>query len=288
MAQYGRKTADKLDMPLKKMSVVTAWLGDNGYGSAFEGANEIYILAVASKSLVTYNEAAAADSYGSITLSTPSDTSFAIDYNKAVATRFQRTQLQDVPIADLANDWAAQQISEVFIPDFDEYALNKMVAAVPVANKVTVGPVLSTENLSLKFGQAVNKARVAGAKNTNQMVAWISYEFSANLAAQINFTGSDAGYKDAEAGYLGKHKGVVCIDTPDEYFNGAIKVLIADKRAVVNIRPKVSTGEVQVLNKVEGFDGKEVRIRLRTLTFVLPERAENLAVITDGYSSPVA
>lgn len=285
MAQYGRRTADKLDMPLKKLSVVTQYLGDNGYGSAFEGSNEIYIMAIASKSLVTYNESAAADAYGSITLSTPSDTTFAIDYNKAVATRFQRTQLQDVPIADLANDWAAQQISEEFIPDFDEYALNKIAAAVPVANVVTVGANLENEKLSLKFGYAINKARVAGAKNTNQMIAWINYDFAANLANQINFTGSDAGYKDAEAGYLGKHKGVICVETPNEYFNGAIKVIVADKRAVVNIRPKVSTGEVQILNRVEGFDGKEVRIRLRTLTFVLPNKAKNIAVISDGTSS---
>lgn len=285
-SQYGRKTADKLDMPLKKLSVVTQYLGDNGYGSSFEGANEIYIMAIASKSLVTYNESAAADSYGTITLSTPSDTTFAIDYNKAVATRFQRTQLQDVPISDLANDWAAQQISEVFIPDFDEYALNKIVAAVPVANTVTVGANLEAETkLSLKFGYAINKARVAGSTNTNSMIAWMNYDFAANLSNQINFTGSDAGYKDAEAGYLGKHKGVICIETPNEYFNGAVKVLVADKRAIVNIRPKVSTGEVQVLNKVEGFDGKEVRIRLRTLTFVLPNKVNNLAVITDGASS---
>lgn len=288
MAQYGRRTADKLDMPLKKLSVVTQWLGDNGYGSAFEGSNEIYIMAIASKSLVTYNESAAADSFGSITLSTPSDTAFAIDYNKAVATRFQKTQLQDVPIADLAMDWAAQQISETFIPDFDEYALNKMVAAVPVGNRITVGADLEAETkLSLKFGYAINKARVAGATNTNSMVAWLNYDFAANLANQINFTGSDAGYKDAEAGYLGKHKGVVCIETPNEYFNGAVKVLIADKRAVVNIRPKASTGSIQVIDKVEGFDGKEVRIRLRTLTFVLPNKVNNLAVITDGYSSVV-
>lgn len=285
MAQYGRKTADKLDMPLKKLSVVTQYLGDNGYGSAFDGSNEIYIMAVASKSLVTYNEAVAADSFGTVTLSTPSDTAFAIDYNKAVATRFQATQLQDVPIADLANDWAAQEISEEFIPDFDEYAINKIRAAVPVGNQITVGANLEAEDLSLKFGRAVNKARVAGAKNTNMMLAWIGYEFAAVLASQINFTGSDAGYKDAEAGYLGRHKGVACIETPDEYLGGAVKVLIADKRAVVNIRPKVSTGQVQVLNKVEGFDGKEVRIRLRTLTFVLPNKVKNLALITDGYSS---
>lgn len=285
MAQYGRRTADKLDMPLRKLSVVTQYLGDNGYGSAFEGANEIYIMAIAPKALVTYNESAAADAYGAITLSTPSDTAFAIDYNKAVATRFQRTQLQDVPISDLANDWAAQQISEVFIPDFDEYALNKIVAAVPVTNIVSVGNDLSTEKLSLKFEFAINKARVAGATSTNSMLAWLSYDFAAHLANQINFTGSDAGYKDAEAGYLGKHKGVICIETPNEYFNGAVKAIVADKRAIVNIRPKVSTGEVQVLNKVEGFDGKEVRIRLRTTTFVLPNKAKNLAVISDGSSS---
>jgi len=287
MAQYGRKTADKLDIPLKKLSVVTQYLGDNGYGAAFEGSNEIYIMAVASKSLVTYNESAASNAFGTITLSTPTDTTFTVDYNKAAATRFQRTQLQDVPIADLANDWAAQEISEMFIPDFDEYALNKIVAAVPVANRVSVGADLSTQDLSLKFGLAINKARVAGATNTNQMLAWISYDFAANLTSQINFTGSDAGYKDAEAGYLGKHKGVICIETDNQYFNGSVKVVVADKRAIVNIRPKVSTGQVQVLDKVEGFDGKEVRIRLRTLTFVLPNKVSNLAVILDGTSSVV-
>lgn len=281
---YGHSTANKMDAPLKKLSVVTQYLGDNGY--TFTGLNQIHVLSFSNGSTATYDESSASAPFGSIGLAVPTEEDLTLAYNKSMATRIQRTQQQDVPIDGLAAKWAAQQISEVFVPEHDEYSLGKIFAARPAANTVTVnGASLSSANLSLAFEQAVNKARVAGQKNTNMMVAWLSYTFASNLSAQINFTGSDEGYADAKAGYLGKHKGVVCVETPDDYFAAGTYVIVADKRAIVNVTPKISPEDFRVLREVPGFDGVEVQIRDRGDTFVLSKRAVNIASIEDSAST---
>lgn len=281
---YGHATVNKMDTPLKKLSVVTQYLGDNGY--SFNNLNQIHVLSFANGSTATYDEASASAPFGAIGLAVPDEESLTLAYNKSMATRIQRTQQQDVPIDGLAAKWAAQQISEVFIPEHDEYSLSKLFAARPASNTVTIsGAGIATANLSLAFEQAVNKARVAGNKNTNQMVAWLSYTYAAYLSAQINFTGSDAGYKDAQAGYLGKHKGVACVDTPDEYFADGTYVIVADKRAVINVTPKIRPEDFRVLREVPGFDGVEVQIRDRGDTFVLTKRAVNIATIEDSAST---
>lgn len=281
---YGHATANKMDMPLKKLSVVTQYLGDSGY--KFTGLNQIHVLSFANGSTATYDETSATAPFGSIGLAVPTEEDLTLAYNKSMATRIQRTQQQDVPIDGLAAKWAAQQISEVFIPEHDEYSLGKLRAARPAANTVTVdGSDLAGATLSLAFEQAVNKARVAGQKNTNQMVAWLSYTFASNLSAQINFTGSNEGYADAKAGYLGRHKGVVCVETPDDYFTAGVYVIVADKRAVVNVTPKIRPEDFRVLREVPGFDGVEVQIRDRGDTFVLSKRAANIATIEDSAST---
>lgn len=277
---YGKATVNKLDAPLKRLSVVSQYLGDNGY--KFTGLQTIHVLTFANESLVTYDESLAADAFGTPTLAAPTDSDFTIAYNKALARRIQRTQIQDVPVDGLAAQWAAQQISESFIPAHDAYSLGKLKAARPLGNVIAVGSNLAspTVALSLAFGQAVNKARVAGTTNTNQMVAWLSYDYAAYLAQAINFTGSDAGYKDAEAGYLGKHKGVVCVETPNEYFAGDdVYVIVADKRAIINVTPKMAPEDYRILKEIPGFDGVEVQIRDRGDTFVLSKRAVNIATV---------
>jgi len=284
---YGRGTANKMDAPLKKLSVVTQYLGDNGY--TFTGRNEIYVLSFANGSTATYNEASATAPFGTPGLAVPTEQTLTLAYNKSMITRIQRTQQQDVPIDGLAAKWAAQQISEVFIPEHDEYSLTKIWAARPSANAVTVTAAqvtpTGTEKLSYKFELAINKARVAGNKNTNMMVAWLSYTFASVLAAQINFTGSDQGYKDAQAGYLGKHKGVVCVETPDDYFVTGTYAIVADKRAVVNVTPKIDPEDYRILREVPAFDGVEVQLRDRGDTFVLGKRVGNIATIEDVAST---
>ena len=282
---YGNATANKMDMPLKQLSVVTQYLGDQGY--SFTGLNQIHVLSFANGSTATYDESSASAPFGTINLAVPTEEDLTLAYNKSMATRIQRTQQQDVPIDGLAAKWAAQQISEVFIPEHDEYSLGKLRAARPAANIVAfAGSGIATDtSLSLYFEQAVNKARVAGNKNTNQMVAWISYTYAAYLAKLIQFTGSDEGYADAKAGYLGRHKGVVCVETPDEYFTAGTYVIIADKRAVVNVTPKIRPEDFRVLREVPGFDGVEVQIRDRGDTFVLGKRVGNIATIEDTAST---
>lgn len=279
---YGRGTANKLDAPLKKLSVVTQYLGDNGY--SFNGKNEIYVLSFANGTTATYNEASATAPFGTIGLAAPTEQTLTLAYNKSMATRIQRTQEQDVPINGLAAKWAAQQISEVFIPEHDEYSLGKLKAARPVGNNVTM--TLGTDKASKKFEDAINKARVTGAKNTSSMVAWLGYNFASTLNSEINFTGSDEGYRDAKAGYLGRHKGVVCVEVPDAYLGTtgtspvkAVYAIIADKRAVVNVKPKMDPEDYRILKEVPGFDGVEVQIRDRADTFVLGKRVNNVATI---------
>lgn len=277
---YGHGTVNKMDTPLKNVSVFAPYVGDNGFKWA--GKNAIHILAFANGTTATYDEDSATAPFGTIGLAVPSETTLTLDYNKSMITRIQRTQEQDVPVANLAAKWAAQQISEVFIPEHDAYSLAKLSAARPVGNVIAAASAnWETTKLSKKFEQAINKARVAGAKNTNQMLAWLSYDFAAELSSQINFTGSDAGYKDAKTGYLGKHKGVVCIEVPNEYLVSGTHVIVADKRAIINVTPKMSPEDYDVLNKISGFSGSEVQLRDRAGTYVLPKRARNIATIEE-------
>lgn len=284
---YGRGTANKMDAPLKKLSVVTQYLGDNGY--SFSNRNEIYVLSFANGSTATYDESSATAPFGTPGLAVPTEQTLTLAYNKSMITRIQRTQQQDVPIDNLAAKWAAQQISEVFIPEHDEYSLNKIWAARPVANTITVTAAqltpAGTEKASYAFERAINKARVSGNKNTSMMVAWLSYTFASVLAAQINFTGSDEGYADAKSGYLGRHKGVVCVETPDDYFTTGTYALIADKRAIVNVKPKINPEDYRILREVPAFDGVEVQLRDRSDTFVLSKRVGNIASIEDVAST---
>ena len=56
-----------------------------------------------------------------------------------------------------------------------------------------------------------------------RMVSLVSSTYAAELADQINFTGSDAGYGDAiNKSFLGRLKGVTCVEVPDFYFPQAL------------------------------------------------------------------
>jgi len=68
-------------------------------------------------------------------------------YNKYKFLRIQDTLEQDTPIASIASKFARSWVYEKFIPDFDAYALTKIVAVRPAANKVTWNS--STDGVSL-------------------------------------------------------------------------------------------------------------------------------------------
>ena len=280
---YGIKTANKLEKPLKLLSVVTQHLGDNGY--TWTGALTVRSLYFTDGTLVSTNNSSATATWGVPGISTTANNDYTIDYDEGMVTRIPRQQQQDVPIDSLGAQWAAQQLSDVFIPAHDEYSLSKIEAAVPYANKIaialtTAGSITALPaGLNLAFQQAVNKARVAGNPNMNSMIAWVSYDFVAALRSQTNYTGSNLGFANAQNGMLGKYNGVTTVETPDIYFLAGTYVIIADKRAVINVTPKVAPEDFRILTQVPGFDGIEVQIRDRGATIPMLRRVQNLSLI---------
>lgn len=283
--QYGIKTANLLEKPLKQLSVVTQYLGDNGY--TWTGVYTVRSLYFNDGSLVSTNNSSATATWGTPGITNTLNNDYTIDYDEGMITRIPRQAQQDVPIDSLGAQWAAQQLSDVFIPAHDEYSLSKIEAAVPYANKIEItttggvwpNPNLPTSGLNLAFQQAVNAARVAGNPNMSQMVAWCSYNFVAALRAQTNYTGSNLGFANAQTGMLGKYNGVTTVETPDVYFMAGTYVIIADKRAVINVTPKVSPEDFRILTQVPMFDGIEVQIRDRGATIPMLRRVNNLSLI---------
>ena len=280
MATYGIKTANMLEKPLQKLSVVTQYLGDNGY--TWTGVLTVRSLYFNNGTLVATDNTSATATFGTPGISNTQGNDYTIDYDEGMVTRIPRSQQQDVPIDSLGAQWAAQQLSEVFIPAHDQYSLSKIEAAVPYANKVSFAlssGALPTSGLNLLFQQTINKARVVGNPNMNSMVAWVAWSFVAALRAQINFTGSDMGYANAQSGFLGKANGVATVEVPDNYFLAGTYVLVADKRAVINVTPKVAPEDFRILTQVPGFDGIEVQIRDRGATIPMLRRVANLSLL---------
>lgn len=287
----GRGTHNLLDRPLAISSVFTPYVGDNGY--SFTGMNTIYVLHNENGSLATYNESAAADAFGTVTLAVPQEDELTLDYNQSMIKRIQSTQIMDIPVQSYVKKWVAQQLDQVFVPAHDVYSLAKLAAARPTTNVVSTTPAnwtgsgAGTEKLSYKVGEAITKVTDLGG-DTNQMIGWVSTAFLNSLKAEISFTGSDAGYNDAKnAHYLGKHDGVTMVSVPSTYFPTGVCAIFADKRAIVNVKPKLDpkgNGYV-LLEKVPGFSGVEVQLRDRGATFVLSQKARNVSTIEDAAST---
>ena len=279
---YGRKTANVMDIPLSISSVVAPYLSDNNY--KWDGAQTVYVLSIANGSLANYDEADASTPFGSPTLVAPAEQTLTLAYNKSMLLRIQKTQMQDIPIGKFSKKVAMQQADEVFVPAHDAYSLGKILASRPVGNRVYI--TLSTDDIKLKFAQTISKARTGGGQTTN-MIAWVAYDFADRLTAAINFTGSDQGYKEAKNGYLGKYKGVKCAEVPDEYPGDGVYAIVSDKRAVVNVKPKMDPkGDgVVVIEKVPGFSGIEIQLRDRGDTFVLSQKVNAIASLEDETSA---
>lgn len=275
---YGTKTVNVMDIPLSISSVVAPYLGDNGY--KFEGSNSIRVLSISDGSLSTYDEGSATAPFGSASLVVPAEQVLTLAYNKSMLLRIQRTQMQDIPVSDFSKQVSMQQARDVFIPAHDAYSISKILASRPVGNKVTM--VLGTDDIKIKFSQTVDKSRTGGGE-VGKMVAWVGYEFATQLTAAINFTGSDKGYAEGKKGYLGMFKGVTIVEAPDAYLGTDVYVIVTDKRAVVNVTPKMdpSNGGVEVLDKVPGFSGIEIQLRDRSDTFVLSKKVNSVASLEE-------
>ena len=270
---YGKKTASIMDIPLSISSVVAPYLGDNGY--RFEGDNTIYVLSISNGSLGDYDESSATAPFGAPDLISPDEQTLTLAYNKSMLMRVQRTQIQDIPVSQFAKSAALQQIDQVFIPAHDAYSLAKILASRPADNKVTI--TIGTDDIKLKFKQTANKARTGGAEN-GSLIAWVGYDFAANLSVAINWTGADAGYADGKKGYLGMFDGVKTVEVPDAYLGSGVYMIVADKRAVINVTPKMDPKKDMVtIDPVPGFSGVEIQLRDRGDTFVLSKKVNALA-----------
>ena len=284
---YGTKTSSLMDSPLALRSVFAPYVGDNGY--KFNDAGTIQVINTPDGSLTNYNEASVAPV--SVGLVQNDLQTLSLAYNKAMFQRIQKTLIQDTPVANFAAKWAKQQIDDVFIPSHDIYSLNKVALGRATANDVEVTLVnseLPTSGLSKLFGKAFMNIRKNGAE-ARKSIAWVSDSFANELTDQITFTGSDIGYKDAKnSAFIGKHKGITCVAVPDDYFtvlgdnSRAVYVLMADKRAIINVTPKMSPEDYTVLTTMSGFSGVEVQMRDRSDTFVLGKKTGAIAVIRDA------
>ena len=278
---YGRKTANIMDVPLAVSSVVTQYLGDNGY--KFDGVNTIYVLSIADGTLSNYDETSATAPMGSPTLVVPDEQTLTLAYNKCMLLRIQRSQIQDIPVSQFSKTVAVQQANDVFVPAHDAYSLAKIFAARPSGNIQA----LDTAHYSLSFSKMVSKAKRYAGGNISSLVAWVSYTFKDEAGDQINFTGSEAGYANAKNGYLGKLAGVPCVETPDDYFFAGVYAIVVDKRAVVNVTPKMDpkAGGMTVIDPVPLFSGIEIQLRDRSDTFVLNKKVGCVASLEDSTST---
>lgn len=273
---YGTKTANIMDAPLNIASVFAPYVGDNGY--KFEGENSIRVLSIANGTLADYDEAHATAPFGAPSLVVPVEQVLTLAYNKSMLLRIQKTQMQDIPVGDFSKKVTMQQVDQVFIPAHDAYSIAKVLAARPVGNKVVWDGNTDTDDIKLQFSRMLDKARTGGA-DLNQVIAWVGYDFASVLTAAINFTGSDAGYADGKKGYLGMFKGAKTVETPDAYLGAGVYAIAADKRAIVNVTPKMDpkSGGVEVLEKVPGFSGIEIQLRDRADTFVLNKKVNAIS-----------
>lgn len=284
---YGKQTSNMMDTPLAVKSVFTPYVNDNNY--KFTGLGTIFVQSFADGSLVTYNENSVTP-VGSVALVGNVEQELTLAYNQAMFGKIQQTLIDDTPISGLAKKWAVQQVADVFVPAHDKYSLAKLIAARPSGNIQATVPASwagSTEKLAQTFGLAVNIVKNHGG-DPNQVVAWVTNSFSAYLAAQINFTGSDAGYGDARnKSYLGKFKGATIVEVPDTYFVAGIYGVVADIRAIVAVTPKLDPkgNGYKVVTEISGFSGVEVQLRDRGDTFVLNRKVDAIATIEEAAST---
>lgn len=275
---YGFKTASILDKPLEVASYVARHLDSNGVD--FTSASTVRLLNydISSGSLGNYDETAISQT---VTLAETGNQDMTLAYNKYKFLRIQDTLEQDTPVASLASKFARSWVYEKFIPDFDAYALAKIVGARPAANKVMWNS--STGNIKLSFYNTVSVVKKRGGNPAN-MIAFIPFSFSDSLKALVTtFDGSNLGYEAGKNGVLGQLDGVTVVETDDTYFPATyIDAVVVDKRAVVRVTPKMdpATGSgMKLIKDVPGHGGSELQLRARGDVFVFGLKAKAIATL---------
>jgi len=275
-SEYGIKTTSILDVPLQKESYVAKYLDANGVD--FTSAQTVRLLNydISGGSLGSYDETATSQT---VTLAETAKQDMTLAYNKYKFLRIQDTLEQDTPVAALASKFAKTWVYEKFIPDFDAYALTKIIAARPAGNKVTWNS--STGDIKLSFFNTVSKVKTKGGSPRN-MIAWIPYGTSDIFKALVtSFDGSDLGYTAGKNGALGPVDGVMVVETDGTYFPATyIDAIVADKRAIIRVTPKMdpATGSgMKLIKDVPGHGGSELQLRARGDVFVFGLKANAIA-----------
>jgi len=280
---YGIRTATFLDKRLKVGSSVAQYLDANGVNTNDAQTVRVLNIDIDSSSLSAYDETAVSQT---VTLAEYGKQDLTLDYNYFVFLRIQDTQVQDVPVGNLVKDTAQAWIDEKFVPDFDEYALAKIIAARPSGNIVTWDGTSNT--LLAKFYATVTKVSNNGGTNAN-MIAFVPATFADSIRGFITtFDGSNLGYTAGVNGVLGKLKGVMLVETVDSYFSSypTVKAVVVDKRAVAAPTMKMTprNGGRKFIKDVPGFGGSELQLRARGGVFVLNRKANAIATLQSSNS----
>lgn len=276
-SEYGIKTSSILDKPLEKASFVARHLDANGVDWTSAQTVRLLNYDISEDSLGSYDETAISQT---VVLAETDNQDMTLAYNKYKFLRIQETLEQDTPIASLASKFARTWVYEKFIPDFDAYALAKIVAARPVGNKVTW--VAGTDSIKLKFFNTVSKVKGNGGRPGN-MVAWIPYAVADSFKALVtSFDGSDLGYTAGKNGVLGPVDGVMVVEADDDLFLSTYDAIVVDKRAVIRVTPKMdpATGSgMKLIKDVPGHGGSELQLRARGDVFVFGLKAGAIATL---------
>lgn len=276
-SEYGIKTSSILDVPLEKASFVARHLDANGV--EFTSAQTVRLLNydISESSLGSYDETAISQT---VVLAETDKQDMTLAYNKYKFLRIQDTLEQDTPVASLASKFAKTWVYDKFIPDFDAYAITKIVAARPSGNKVTW--VAGTDSIKLKFFNTVSKVKTGGGRPGN-MVAWVPYAVADQFKALVtSFDGSDLGYTAGKNGVLGPVDGVMVVEADDDLFLSTYDAIIVDKRAVIRVTPKMdpATGSgMKLIKDVPGHGGSELQLRARGDVFVFGLKADAIATL---------
>lgn len=277
-SSLGTNTSSILDKPLEVASYVARHLNANGV--SFLNASTVKLLNydISGGSLGTYDETAVSQT---VTLAETGEQTMTLAYNKYKFLRIQDTLDQDTPVASLAAKFAKSWVYEKFIPDFDAYALAKIVAARPAANKISWTS--TSDSVKLKFFNTVTAVKKKGGK-PGSMVAFIPFATADTFKALVtSFDGSDLGYTAGKNGVLGPVDGVMVVETDDSYFPASyIDAVVLDKRAVVKVVPKMdpATGSgMKLIKDVPGHGGSELQLRSRGDVFVFGLKATAIATL---------
>lgn len=277
-SSYGTKTSSILDKPLEVASYVARHLNANGVDWTSAQTVRLLNYDISGSSLGSYDETATSQT---VTLAETGNQDMTLAYNKYKFLRIQDTLEQDTPVASLAAKFARSWVYEKFIPDFDAYALAKIVAARPAANKITWNS--SSDSVKLKFFNTVSAVKKKGG-NPGSMLAFIPFATADSFKALVtSFDGSDLGYTAGKNGVLGPVDGVMVVETDDSYFPATyIDAVVVDKRAVIRVTPKMdpATGSgMKLIKDVPGHGGSELQLRSRGDVFVFGLKAKAIATL---------